>query len=192
VKKYLKWIAIAVAVIIALPFLIAAVLPRTFVLEKEVVIARPKNEVFDFVRHMENQKQYMVWARIDPATKISVQGNDGTVGAVYTWESIDQNVGRGEQEIIAIQDGERIDFQIRMLAPFQSTDPVSTFVQSVGDNETKVRSIYRGTMGYPLNLLCSVVCTKVGDDMQKSLVTLKEVLEHPKSEPPQQGTSAPE
>jgi uncharacterized protein YndB with AHSA1/START domain len=177
--KLLKRLAIAVAIVIVVPLVVATILPRTFVLEREVVIDRPTDQVFDYVRQMGNQKHYSVWARIDPGIKTRVEGLDGGVGAIYSWESSDQNVGVGEQEITAIREGERIDFQIRVTQPFQSADPAYTTTESVGNNQTKVRTVYHGKLSYPSNLLCTIVCSKVGDDMQGSLLKLKEVLEHP-------------
>ncbi len=41
----------------------------------------------------------------------------------FLWSSENEKVGAGEQEIIAIVEGERIDFELRFLAPFRSTDP---------------------------------------------------------------------
>ncbi len=178
-KPFLKRAAIALAIVIALPFIIAAFMPRTFDLEREVVIDRPIGEVFEFVRRLENQKQYTVWFSRDPNIKTSLRGTDGTVGAVYTWESDDQNVGSGEQEIKAIDARKRIDFEIRIKVPFESADPSSTFTEPVGEKQTKVRSAYHGKMPYPMNLLCTIVKNKIGDDMHQSLVQLKEVLERP-------------
>ncbi len=179
-KKLLKGLAIVLASIIFLPLVVAAFLPRTFALEREVVIDRPRDQVFEYVRHMGNQQHYSAWARLDPGMKKSMQGSDGQVGAVYSWESQDKNVGAGEQEITAVHNSEQIDFEIRMTQPFQSADPAYMTTESLGSNRTRVKSVYHGKMSYPSNLLCSIVCSKVGDDMQASLLNLKAILEQPK------------
>ncbi len=62
--KLLKRLAIAVAIVIVLPLVVATILPRTFVLEREVVIDRPTDQVFAYVRQIGNQKHYSVWARV--------------------------------------------------------------------------------------------------------------------------------
>lgn len=183
-QKFLKCAAIVLAVLVVLPFVVAAFMPRTFELDREVVIDKPNDEVFDYVRRMENQKNYAAWFRIDPNIKTKMAGEDGKVGAVFSWESADQNVGVGELEIRSIEEGKRIDYEIRIKEPFQSADPTSTLTERVGEKQTKVHTVYHGQMPYPMNLLCPVVCQKIGDDMQASLAQLKQVLEHPGSGKP--------
>ena len=47
----------------------------------------------------------------EPDMKKTYQGTDGTVGFISTWESKKENVGAGEQEIVNMIDGERIDMK---------------------------------------------------------------------------------
>lgn len=176
-KKLLKRAVLAILGLLALLLIVAAVLPRTFVLEREVVIDRPRDEVFSYVRLMENQKHYSVWAQLDPQVETQIQGIDGQVGAIYSWKSQNQNVGTGEQEIKAIREGEQIDYELRMKEPFASTDPLKSTLEAVSDKQTKLRSTFSGTLRYPSNLLCSIVCAKVGDDMQRTLQQLKTAIE---------------
>jgi hypothetical protein len=181
-KKILVRIAVVLAILIAAPFVVAAFLRRDFVIEREIVIDRPKDEVFAFIRCLKNQDQYSTPLKADPGMKKSFRGTDGTVGFVYAWESDNQDAGVGEQEITQIREGERVDSEIRMKKPFQSSDPAYTTTETVPGNKTRVRSVYLGKMNYPSNLLCSVVCDKVGQVMQESLKNLKDVLEkQPKS-----------
>jgi len=168
---------IGVAVLIALPFAAAAFVPRSFTVEREVTINRPREEVFDYLKHLKNQEQWSKWARLDPAAKKSYRGTDGTVGFVSAWESTSSDVGTGEQEIKAIREGERLDVEIRITQPFQSTDPAYTLTESVSDGVTRVKSGYLGKMNYPMNLLCPSVEAKIGADMAEGLSTLKGVLE---------------
>lgn len=178
-KKFVKRVVLGAAVLVVAPFVVAAFLPRQFVIEREVVIDRPKDDVFDYIRQLENQAQYSKWARIDPAMKKSFRGTDGAVGSVYAWESDHQDVGIGEQEITAIQEGKRVDFEIRFTKPFQSTDPAYITTESLADNRTRVKSVYHGKMNYPSNILCSIICDNVGEGMETSLSNLKAVLEKP-------------
>ena len=172
-----KKVLIGVAVLIALPFAAAAFVPRSFTVEREVTINRPREEVFDYLKHLKNQEQWSKWARLDPAAKKSYRGTDGTVGFVSAWESTSSDVGTGEQEIKAIREGERLDVEIRITQPFQSTDPAYTLTESVSDGVTRVKSGYLGKMNYPMNLLCPSVEAKIGADMAEGLSTLKGVLE---------------
>ena len=55
-----------VLIIIAIPLIIAAFLPKTFELNAEVIINKPKSEVRDYVKLFENQKNYSVRVMADP------------------------------------------------------------------------------------------------------------------------------
>ena len=175
-KTFLLFAGVLLA-IFALPFVVALFLPKTFTVESEVVINRPRREVFDYLKLLKNQEQFSKWARLDPAMKKQYRGTDGTVGAVFAWESTSANVGIGEQEITQIVDGERIDVVIRFQSPFESTDPAYLKTESVGDAQTKVTWGYHGKMRYPTNLMTPIIRGTIKADMQTGLDTLKAVLE---------------
>ncbi len=45
--------------------------------------------------------------------KTEYRGTDGTVGFVSAWDSPVRDAGKGEQEITKIDDGKRIDYELR-------------------------------------------------------------------------------
>lgn len=177
--KIFKRISIAVAILVSLPFVVALFLKKTFVVEREVTINRPKQEVFNYLKNLKNHENFQPWARLDPGMKKHYKGVDGTVGFVAAWESDNQNVGKGEQELKKITDGDRIDVEIRLTEPFVSSDPAFTTTETVAENQTKVKSVYFGKMNYPTNLMCFWCADKVGTDMAIGLENLKGLLEKP-------------
>ena len=175
--KIIKRVLIGAAVLLAVPLIVGLFVRTDFAVEREVIINKPRNDVFNYVRYLKNHANFSKWESMDPKMKKNYRGVDGTVGFVSAWESDNQDVGKGEQEIRKITEGERIDVEIRMRAPFQSTDPAYMTTESVGDNQTRVRSGYLGKMNYPTNLLCLFVADKIGKDMETGLTNLKAVLE---------------
>ena len=175
--KIVKRILIGVAILVAIPFIIALLIKTDFAVEREVIIDKPKNDVFNYVRYLKNHENFSKWATLDPQMKKEYRGIDGTVGFVSAWESGNQDVGKGEQEIKKITEGERIDVEIRMREPFQSTDPAYLTTETVAGNQTKVRSGYLGKMNYPTNLMCPFIAEKIGKEIETGLTNLKAVLE---------------
>jgi hypothetical protein len=175
--KIVKRILIGVAILVAVPLIVGLFVRTDFAVEREVIINKPKNDVFNYVRYLKNHDNFSKWATMDPQMKKDYRGTDGTVGFVSAWESDNENVGKGEQEIKRITEGERIDVEIRIRSPFQSTDPAYITTESVADNQTKVKSGYLGKMNYPTNLLCPFIADKIGKDMETGLTNLKTVLE---------------
>ncbi len=116
---------------------------------------------------------------MDPAMKKSYRGTDGTVGFVSHWESDNEEVGWGEQEIKKITEGERIDFELRFLKPFEATEPAYMATESINENQTKVKWGFSGHFSYPMNLMLLFYDMEkmIGDDLQNGLGKLKEILE---------------
>src|SRR4051812_10199172 len=113
--KILKIIGIIIVVLIALPFIAALFIKNDFAMKREVIINKPKQEVFNYLKYLKNQDNFSVWAKADPAAKKEFTGTDATVGFKKTWDS--EKVGKGEQTIIGIKDGEYIDYSLNFLAP---------------------------------------------------------------------------
>ena len=116
--KVLKKIGIGLGVIVALLLVIPLFTKKEYSVVRETVIARPKAVVFDYIVLLKNQDNFSVWAQMDKNMKKSYKGTDGQVGFVSAWESKDDKVGAGEQEIKKILPGERIDYELRFLKPF--------------------------------------------------------------------------
>ena len=177
--KILKWILIIIVIIIAVPLLIALFSKKDYKVEKEIIINKPKAEVFNYVKYLKNQDNYSKWASMDPNMRKSYRGTDGTVGFVSAWDSDKDDVGKGEQEIKGMKDGERIDYEIRFLEPFASTSNAYMTTEAVSDNQTKVKWGFSGHMSYPMNFMMVMMDMEkaVGDDFMTGLTNLKEILE---------------
>lgn len=176
----LKKILIIVLVIIAIPLVVALFLPKDYSVEREIIINKPKQEVFEYVKYLKNQDNYSKWASMDPNMKKTYRGADGTVGFVSAWESEKDDVGSGEQEIIKIEEGERIDFELRFIEPFESTSPAFMTTESVAENQTKVKWGFSGHMNYPMNIMMLFMDFEkmIGDDLESGLSNLKSEMEN--------------
>lgn len=177
--KILKTILITVGILIAIPLIVSLFVKKDYEVEREITINKPKEEVFDYVRFLKNQDNYSKWATMDPDMKKTYRGTDGTVGFVSAWESDNKDVGKGEQEIKKITEGERIDFELRFFEPFESTEPAYMTTKSVSENQTKVKWGFSGHMDYPMNIMMLYMDFEkmIGDDLDTGLKNLKSVLE---------------
>jgi hypothetical protein len=88
-------------------------------------------------------------------------------------------VGTGEQEIKKITEGDRIDYELRFIKPFESTEAAYMITEMVSDNQTRVRWGFSGHMAYPMNLMMLFMNFEemIGGDFETGLVRLKEELE---------------
>jgi hypothetical protein len=174
--KILVKILIVILIIIAIPLFLALFISHKYEVSREITIDRPQKEVFNYIRYLKNQDNYHHWVRLDPNMKKSYRGTDGTVGFVYAWDGNDE-AGKGEEEITKIYEGERIDVEVRFEKPMEGKafTPIST--EPVGANQTKVTWKMTGRQSYPCNFMNLFMDNMLGKDLDKSLVSLKNILE---------------
>lgn len=174
--KILKRIGIIVLSLIALVLIAALFIKKEYTVEKEVIVNKPKDEAFSYIRYAKNQDNYNKWIMMDPNAKKEYRGNDGTVGFVYAWDG-NNKVGKGEQQIKNIEEGQRIDYDLHFIKPFESNAKAWITTEAVSDHQTKIKWGMQGKSPYPLNFMNLFVPGILGKDLQISLDKLKTVLE---------------
>jgi hypothetical protein len=178
VKRIMIGIAAVIGLLILIPLVLALFIRSDYSVERSVVIERPRQEVFDYIRYLKNQDNYSVWSRMDPDMRKEFRGVDGTVGFVSAWEGNDA-VGKGEQEIVGITEGERVDYALRFIEPFEGYADTSLITESEGENRTRVIWTMESSMPYPFNLMLLFMDMEemIGDDLQTGLENLRLVME---------------
>src|SRR5947208_3085155 len=124
-------VLLIIAIIVSIPLVGALFLTDEFSIEKEITINKPKQEVFNFIKIIRNSELYSKWVMADPNSKREFKGTDGTVGFVYAWDSENKQVGKGEQEITQVIEGEKINSALRFFKPFKGQAGSSMTTESV-------------------------------------------------------------
>ncbi len=174
--KLLKRILIVLLCIVIVALIAAGIMPKKMNLESEVIINKPIDEVFNFVKMIENQKYYSKWVMLDPNVKVTYVGTDGTIGAYSSWESTMDEVGVGQQEIIGMEENKRIDYELRFKVPFEATDSAYTTFEAIDSTHTKVTNGFRSKMAFPLNLMLPMIEKMLQEDLNGNMKRLDSVL----------------
>lgn len=177
----IKKIILGLLSIVMLGLIVALFLPNEYHVEREVTINKPKDTVFNYVKYLKNQNKFSTWARLDPAMKKTFTGTDGTVGATSAWDSTNKNVGKGEQEIIKIVPGERLEYELRFKKPMESTASAYMSTEEVTPTQTKVKWGFDGSSPYPMNLMLAFMDMDqmLGEQLETGLQNLKVIQEGP-------------
>lgn len=176
--RILKRILFVLLAIVGLVLITALFVKNDMHAEREVIINKPKEEVFNYVKYLKNQNDYSKWGTMDPEMKKEFRGTDATVGFVSAWESQKDDVGKGEQEIKGIKEGERIDYELRFLEPWESTASAYMITETVSGNQSKVKWGFDGKMTYPFNIMFLFMDMEdMRDDFEEGLQKLKKQLE---------------
>ncbi len=176
--KIFKYAAIAIGFFVAFILVAAFFTDTEYSVERSVIIDRPAPEVFDHIRYLRNQNEFSAWGTKDPNMQQEYRGTDGTVGAVSAWEG-NEDVGKGEQEIVRILENRRIDFELRFIEPFEVTADAYLITDSMSENDTRVTWGFNGQMPRPMNLMLLFMNMEemIGSDLEEGLTRLKDKLE---------------
>src|SRR4051812_45631453 len=149
-------ILIVIAALIILVLLIALVSRKGYTVQREIVINRSRQDVFSYLKLLKNQDYYSKFVMMDPNMKKEFKGTDGTVGFVYAWEG-NKKAGKGEQQIMNIREGERVDVEVRFIKPFEGIAQVPFTTTAISGNQTNVTWGMSSSMKYPMNIMLLVL-----------------------------------
>jgi hypothetical protein len=168
-----------IAALVVLVFIIALFIKKQYTIQREIIINQPGQQIFSYIKQVKNQDNYSVWNKMDPAMKKTYTGTDGTVGFMYAWDSTNKKAGKGEQQIKAITEGERIDMAIHFIKPFEGRSDAYMTTTPLPGNQATVKWGINGKMNYPMNIMLLFMNMEkmIGDDLATGLSNLKEILE---------------
>jgi uncharacterized protein YndB with AHSA1/START domain len=164
--------------IIAVLLIAGLIIPKGMKATREIVINKPAGEVFNYIKYLKNQDNFSKWASMDSNMTKSYRGTDASVGFVSAWEG-NKKVGKGEQEIKAIEEGKKIEYEIRFEKPFKSVAKSVMTVEPAGNDSSKVIWGFEGCMNYPMNVMKLFMNMEntIGNDFATGLSNLKTGLE---------------
>jgi uncharacterized membrane protein len=173
----IKKILIAIICLIAIPFIAAIFIKKEYSCQRSIIINKPNQQVFEYVKHLQNMNNFSTWNMTDSAMTKTYSGTDGQVGFVYAWDSQIGNVGAGEQEIKSITEGKRIDCELRFKKPFVNTATCSFETTAIDSTHTTLSWNMSGNSHYPMNIMNLFMDKMIGGAFDESLTTLKSILE---------------
>lgn len=174
----LIYIVAAIVALVSLVLVLALFTKKGYTVERSIVINKPVNEVFDYVKRLKNQDYYNKWVMTDPNMTKTFTGTDGTVGFIYGWEG-NRQAGQGEQEIKGITPNARVDMELRFVKPMPGIAQAYITTTAITESQTQVTWGMSSGMKYPMNIMLTLLNLEkmLGKDLEISLRMLKEQIE---------------
>jgi hypothetical protein len=170
------FIFIATAFVICMVLVFGMVMPKEEMqITSEIVINKPQNIVWNYVRLIRNQEHYNVWILQDRNIKMEYTGTDGTPGFIAAWQSRTR-MGDGEQKILTVDDGSSYEAELRF-RNHDNTTTIKLALEPAESGMTKVKYTMLAMPAFPMNMMVPVMKNMIKKDMDKTLSNLKKTME---------------
>ncbi|MEL6864510.1 MAG: SRPBCC family protein [Bacteroidota bacterium] len=188
--RVLKTVGAVIGILIALLLITGLFVPTDFGMERTTVIDASKEKIFPHIRYFEKRNAWYPWTKYDPDMKSTIEGTDGAVGAISTWEG-NEKVGTGTQTITAIKENEEVLSHLHFMNP-EEAEAESYLRLSDADEGTKVAWGFTFNVPYPFNAFMvfqdmDANLAEVKGDYDRGLAMLKSICEKEASIPTYRG-----
>jgi uncharacterized protein YndB with AHSA1/START domain len=159
-------------VLLILLAVIGMLLPSSARVERSIVIAAPAERIFPQLNGMRAFHAWSPWSDIDPQTEYRFEGPEEGVGSRMVWQSGDDKVGYGSQEITASIANERVDMQLQF---GDKGDGRATFLLEPDGASTRLRWQFDTDFGWDVfgRYVGLMLDSMIGTAYSKGLKTLK-------------------
>jgi len=136
----------------------AALMPRTYNVERSLVIQKPVNRVMEYVGNFNYYSQWNPWQQMEPNSNKNISGAPNTAGHKYEWQG--KKIGIGSLTLNQIDD-KHVHFDLVFLKPWKSKAKDNWSFEPWGDgNETKVTWQNSGELPWPMARLMGPMVNK--------------------------------
>jgi Polyketide cyclase / dehydrase and lipid transport len=173
----LYYILAAVAVLIAVPFILAAFKPSDFHIERSVLIAAPPSVIFPYVNDFKKAHLWNPWVKVEPTGQFTFEGAPSGVGAVSCW--VGKRIGSGRQTIVESIPNKSIKVRLEFLKPMALTCAAAFDLRADGER-THVTWGFSGVNKYAWKVMGVFVNQDqmLGGQFEKGLIGLKTLAEN--------------
>ena len=156
--------------------IVGFLMPSARHIERSIVVNAKADAVFAQVNDLKKWNSWSPWFKMDPNSKMVFSDNSAGLGAYYTWESTNSNVGKGK---LTIEESTPYSL-VKSKLEFEGMSESHAYFKMEPEGEnTKVTWAIDSNLGNnPFFRLMGVMMDKMlGDIFMQGLTDLKKVAE---------------
>lgn len=173
--KILKYLLYILLVLVGIVILLGLFGPKTYDVQRSRVIAASSDQVWPYVSNWEKINTWSPWVRMDSTIKLTYEGDQGSVGSKYSWDS--KKMGSGEQTITALDPNKTMEAELKIRMFGESTSKTFISLQDTAGG-TKVTWGMNGNntfMGRVFGVLMNAD-KMIGESYEKGLNSLDSLI----------------
>jgi len=165
-----------VMAIVALFFIIPAVMPGKYEIKKEIIVNRPPADVYDKVADLNHYRDWNPWQKMEPGAVANISGTPKTIGHKFDWEG--KKIGTGSLTIKSLNAPNKAQIELQFIKPWKSIASDEWTFEDLKNGSTKVTWYNHGPLAYPMARLMGPMINKnLNHQFEQGLKSLKEVSE---------------
>jgi hypothetical protein len=174
--RFLRGLLLFLASLVALFFAVGLFLPKSAHVERSIATAASPATVFGIVNGFRRFNEWSPWAGLDPQTRYTYSGPESGVGARMEWASDNPDVGKGSQEVVAVEADASITNQLDLGMGKPSMATIRLVPEGAGTRITWTldSDFSDSIVGRYFGLMLDRM---VGPDYEKGLAQLKAIAE---------------
>jgi len=176
----LLYILLGLAVLLLIFFVIVAMQPAEFQVQRSTSIAAPPATVFPLVNNLHMWPLWSPWEKLDPQMQKTFEGSGEGAGSSYGWSG-NNKVGEGRNTILDSKPPELVHIRLDFVRPFKATNEVKFTFKPEGSN-TNVNWAMTGRKNFIFKAFSMFMNMDkmVGSDFEKGLAAMKAEAERAK------------
>ncbi|MBQ8104475.1 MAG: SRPBCC family protein [Afipia sp.] len=173
----LMYIAIILAIAIAIVLILAALRPNTFRIERSIDINAPADKIFPLITDYKNWGSWSPYEHVDPAMQRTYSGAPTGKGSVYEWSG-NKNIGHCRLEILDATPASLVVIKLDFFSPFEAHNIAEFTMRPLGSTTTVPWAMH-GPAPYMAKIMHMVfkMDRMVGGQFQQGLTSMKAVAE---------------
>ncbi len=173
----LMYVAIALAVLIAIVLGLAVMRPDTFRVQRSIDINAPADKIFPLINDYRNWGSWSPYEHVDPDMQRTFSGAPSGKGSIYEWRG-NKNIGHGRMEILDATTPSKIVIKLDFFSPFEAHNMAEFTMQPKG-GATNVTWAMHGPVPFMAKIIHMFMNMDrmVGGQFQQGLVSMKAVAE---------------
>jgi uncharacterized protein YndB with AHSA1/START domain len=174
--RLLKGLFFTALLLVTVLLVIGLFLPQTARVERSITIAASPDAVFELVDGFGRFNEWSPWAGLDPQTRYTYSGPETGVGARMEWASDNPDVGKGSQEVVAVETDASVTNQLDLGMGKPSMATIRLVPEGTGTRVTWTldSDFSDSIVGRYFGLMLDRM---VGPDYEKGLAQLKAIAE---------------